>query len=193
VQPDRGSGHAGQSLTEFALILPIILVIFVAVADLARVYTTILSVESAAREAADYGSFQSSNWLGDASDPTSNRAKTIEGMIQRACTAASNTPDYVPDGGTGCTNPAFEFALIDETGADVTDDPTCSDEGREPPCRVKVTLTHDFNLIIPLRISLRDVEFGFPAELTIVRDSVFAMSDLEIPGAPATATPTATP
>ena len=73
----RGN-HRGQSLAEFALIFPLMFVIFVAVIDLARVYTTILSVESAAREAADWGSFQSSNWAGNESNPASNRAKTIE-------------------------------------------------------------------------------------------------------------------
>jgi len=188
--------HRGQSLVEFILILPLMLVIFVAIVDLARVYATILSVESAAREAADWGSFQSSNWVGDETDPDSNRAKTVAGMIQRACTAASNTPDYDEPGGTvdhaTCTNPSFEYVLIDENGADVTSDPTCADEDTEPPCRVKVTLTHTFTLIVPLNFTVRDFTIGFPTELTVVRDSVFAMSDLEIPGAP-TSAPSATP
>jgi len=188
---------AGQSLAEFALILPLMFVIFVAVIDLARVYTTILSVESAAREAADWGSWQSSNWIGDESDPLSNRAKTVAGMVEHACTAASNTPDYEEPPGTvdheTCTNPSFEYALVDDLGVDVTNDPTCADAGREPPCRVKVTLTHAFDLMIPLSISVRDVEIGFPSQLTVIRDSVFAMSDLKIPGAPSTATPAPTP
>ena len=192
----RGN-HRGQSLAEFALIFPLMFVIFVAVADLARVYATILSIESAAREAADWGSFQSSNWAGNESNPASNRAKTIEGMIQRACTAASNTPDYEEPAGTvdhaTCTNPSFAYMLVDENGVDITDDPNCQAEGREPPCRVKVTLTHTFNLMIPLSISVRDVEIGFPSQLTVIRDSVFAMSDLKIPGAPSTATPAPTP
>src|SRR3990172_9125413 len=103
---------AGQSLAEFALILPLMFVIFVAVIDLARVYTTILSVESAAREAADWGTWQSANWIGDESDPLSNRAKTVAGMVEHACTAASNTPDYEEPPGTidheTCTNPSFQ-------------------------------------------------------------------------------------
>lgn len=171
---------AGQSLTEFALLLPILLVIFVAVVDLARVWTTMLSVEAAAREAADWGAFQSSNWIGSASDPTSNRAKTIEGMIQRACTASSTTPDYV-GGDSDCTNPTLSWTLVDETGADVTNDPTCTDETRNPPCRVKVSLVHTFHLIVPVNISIRDIQIGFPTELTIHRESIFAISDLKLP------------
>ena len=192
----RGN-HRGQSLAEFVLVFPLMFVIFIAVADLARVYTTIISIESAAREAADWGSFESSNWTGPEWNPNSNRFKTIAGMIQRSCTAASNTPDYEEPPGTvdheTCTNPSFEYALVDDLGVDVTNDPTCADAGREPPCRVKVTLTHAFDLMIPLSISVRDVEIGFPSQLTVVRDSVFAMSDLKIPGAPSTATPAPTP
>jgi len=184
----RAAG-AGQSLAEFALILPFLVVIFVAVIDLSRVYTTILSIESAAREAADWGSFQSSNWIGDESDPSSNRAKTVEGMIRRACTAASDTPDYEEPLGTvdhaTCTNPAFAYELLPVVG----DESTCTDPEREPPCRVRVTLTQTFRLMLPLSISLRDVEVGFPSELTVIRDSVFALSDLAIPEPSATPTP----
>lgn len=184
----------GQSLTEFALLLPLLIVIFVAVIDLARVYTTILSIESAAREAADWGSFTAANWSGQDDDPDSNRSKTITGMIERLCTAASNTPDYVPDGSGGCTNPSWAIVLVDQNGnpegaAGFDPNPPCHADGREPPCRVKVTLTHTFTLMLPLRISVRNVEIGFPSELIVVRDSVFAISDLEIPGPPATPAP----
>jgi hypothetical protein len=55
---------------------------FVAVADFARLYTTMTTIESAAREAADYGSFDSSYWT----DPTSTQAQ----MTHRACMASSN-------------------------------------------------------------------------------------------------------
>ena len=46
----RRSGKArerGQSLVEFALIAPIMLFMMVAIVDLSRIYTTMLTVESA--------------------------------------------------------------------------------------------------------------------------------------------------
>ena len=59
---------------------------FVAVADFARLYTTMMTIEAAAREAADYGSFSSAFWT--APDTTKGE------MTHRACLASSNLPDY---------------------------------------------------------------------------------------------------
>src|SRR5688500_18531686 len=102
VRPSRG-----QSLVEFALVVPLMLMIFVAVSDLARLYTTMSTIESAAREAADYGSFDSNYWT----DPVT----TQEQMTHRACMAASNLPDYVGSVSGGiatCTNPAVTLELL---------------------------------------------------------------------------------
>ena len=73
-----------------------------------------LSVESAAREAADFGSFGSQKWdvAVDAPLPDGTVAK----MEHRACVAASDLPDYVgPD--DACTNPAFSYELSTDRGA----------------------------------------------------------------------------
>lgn len=48
----RGSPD-GQSLAEFALVLPVMILILVAVADFARVFTALITVEAAARNAAE--------------------------------------------------------------------------------------------------------------------------------------------
>jgi Flp pilus assembly protein TadG len=174
--PHGHEDSRGQSIVEFALILPLLLIMFLAVADLARVYTTMVTVESAAREAADFGAFNSRNWEGDPGDPTSNYAKTLEQMTERACVAARNLPDYAgPD--TGCSNPTIAVELQEPDGSVGVN---CDDETRPTPCRVVVTLTHDFHLIVPMSVTLFDVTVGFPPTMTFERTSIFAISDFII-------------
>lgn len=171
----RDEGQVGQSIVEFALILPILLILFVVVADIARVYTSMMTVEAAAREAADFGAWNSSNWEGDPLDPTSNYAKTVASMNERGCIAARTLTDYVgPD--TACTNPVMAVSLIE---ADGTPGANCDDETRSVPCRVKVTMSFDFHLIIPLNIDFFGAQFGFPSKLNFTRDSIFAISDFD--------------
>ena len=173
-------------MVEFALIAPLMIVIMLAVVDLARVYTTMLTVESAAREAADYGTFGSQRWDPTLFDLTPDG--TVAQMEHRACAAASTLPDYVgPD--DSCTNPTFSYALSGDRGATWTPAPTvadvtalaCDDSVREPPCWVRVTLHYDFHLIAPLNIALFGVTLGLPNTLAFDRVSIFPMTDLELP------------
>jgi hypothetical protein len=175
---------------EFALILPILALIFLGIADLSRVFTSMMAVESAAREAADYGAFKSDNWSGDPTDPTSNRAKTEAGMHARACTAASNLTDFTGSLGA-CTNPTIAIDVLDEdgdsalaSGAEIRED--CDQAERKQgnqdlgPCRVKVDLTYTFDLLIPVGIDIGGSRFGLPSDITFTRSSTFAMSDFSI-------------
>jgi Flp pilus assembly protein TadG len=165
-------------VVEFALILPILLVVFLAVADVARIYTSMMTIESAAREAADFGAWNSSYWEGDPADPTSNAAKTLAAMAERGCIAARTLPDYAgPD--TACTNPAMTVELLKPN-------PTvdCSDNTLATPCRVKVTMSFDFHLIVPLGIDVFGQHVGFPSQLTFTRDSIFAISDFDVDTTP---------
>ncbi|HEY4753045.1 MAG TPA: TadE family protein, partial [Candidatus Limnocylindrales bacterium] len=56
-QETRTSRDRGQSMVEFALVVPIMFVMVVAIADFGRVFGALSATESAAREAADYGAF----------------------------------------------------------------------------------------------------------------------------------------
>ena len=176
----RGPGGRGQSVVEFALVLPLMVVLMVAIIDLARVYTTQLSVESAAREAADFGTFGSQKW-----DPAvvSAAGGTEAKMRYRACVAASDLPDYEgPD--DNCANPTFDYDLSADKGATWVDyDPIlgCDDPSRNPPCWVRVTLEYDFRLLVPLQIEAFGTRFGLPSTLTFSRSSIFAMTDLDLP------------
>jgi Flp pilus assembly protein TadG len=161
----RRQRERGQSVVEFALVLPIMFVLLMAIVDFARIYTTMIAVESGAREAADYGAFGSQRWQAVKVDDT------VEEMERRACIATSNLPDYVGDA-TTCTNPAFGYEL---TGSN------CDDPTNEPPCRVTVTLTYDFTVFVPFRFEIMGVEYGIPSSITFSRDSTFAITDIQIP------------
>lgn len=49
----RRHGQLGQSLAEFAIVVPLLLTLFIAVADFGRIFATMISVEAATRDAAE--------------------------------------------------------------------------------------------------------------------------------------------
>lgn len=51
--PRAGLGSLGQSLVEFTLVVPVLMVLLLALADFGRVYATGIAIESAARDAAE--------------------------------------------------------------------------------------------------------------------------------------------
>jgi hypothetical protein len=157
--------------------------LMLAIIDFSRIYTTMLSVESAAREAADFGTFGSQKWnVAIYSLPVDG---TEAKMRLRACTAASDLPDYVgPD--DSCTNPSFAYELSGDKGATWTSpyDPAalaCDNATREPPCWLRVTLTYDYHVITPLNLQFFNITLGLPSTMTFQRSSTFAMTDLNQP------------
>ena len=165
----------GQSLVEFALVVPVMMLVLLGIADLGRIYTTMMNVESAAREAADFGTT-----LGAAHWSAATKDITTAEMERRACVAASNLPDYAGDDPSGttvtCTNPSFSYCVTTSIGGACEPfDPAagCEDPLRAPPCRITVTLTYDFHLFTPVRI-------GLPQTLTFQRESTFAMTDIDL-------------
>jgi len=61
-RPLQRRRHSGQSVVEFALVVPVLLLILLAIADFGRMYTSAVAVESAGREAADFGAFDATYW-----------------------------------------------------------------------------------------------------------------------------------
>jgi Flp pilus assembly protein TadG len=169
---------SGQSLVEFALVVPIALFLLLAIADFARIYTTMITVESAAREAADYGALYPWYWDGKPDDDASNYAKTVQGMRERACLAMRNLPDYIgPD--NACTNPSFSVSL-DASPAGVSEDQCYQVARSSVPCNVEITLGYDFEVLFPVSIPFGAGRLGFPSTLSFERTSTFAISDFEI-------------
>jgi TadE-like protein len=153
------------------------LLILLGIADLGRVYTTMMNVESAAREAADFGTT-----LGAGHWSAATKDATIAEMERRACVAASDLPDYVGDDPSGtvvtCTNPSFSCAITPGQPCDAPDTAGCDDPLLPQPCRVTVSLSYDFHLMTPIQI-------GLPSSLSFVRDSTFAMTDIDLAPTPA--------
>jgi len=177
----RTKHERGQSVVEFALVLPVMIFLMLAIIDFSRIYTTMLSIESAAREAADFGTFGSQKW--NDTFVTMPVDGTEANMHLRACVAAKNLPDYVgPD--ESCTNPSFSYELsLDKGGSWVPYSAGlgCDNATREPPCWLKVTLSYDFHVFTPLNLTFFDRTFGLPSTVTFERSSVFAMTDLALP------------
>jgi Flp pilus assembly protein TadG len=97
VSPLDGSPRRrGQSLVEFALILPILLTLVGAAVDIARLYQGWITLEGATRDAAEYAA---------TFDPTSAAATSDARRI--VCTQAAALPGFAAPAGTptACTSP----------------------------------------------------------------------------------------
>ncbi|MDQ2636252.1 MAG: pilus assembly protein [Actinomycetota bacterium] len=171
----------GQALVEFGLILPLVLFLLLGIFDFGRLFSSAVAIESAAREAADYGSLYRWHWT------AANTPLTEAEMERRACTAASTLPDYDEPSGTvdhaTCTNPDFTYELIypDGTTIDCSAVPRTSD-----PCMVKVVLEYQFHVIVPINIRYYDTTLGLPSVVPMTRTSTFAVSDFQIDVEPTT-------
>ena len=178
------SSERGQALVEFALIVPVIFFIVLAVSDFGRIYTSLVAVEASAREADDLGAFDPSNW-NTALSP-SNPSQAVLRIRQVACSSAarSHLEGYAEPVGTvnhaDCTNPAMTCTL-ERQGQAPVDCATytgaggdCGDPATEPPCIVNVQLSYAFTTLI-------QVPF-LPSTITFTRTGRFPVSGLSTGG-----------
>ena len=119
------------------------LILLLGIVDLARIYTTMLSVASAAREAADYGTtLGAGKWQSPTPADT-----TVAEMERRSCVASSNLTGSSGRMGTrpwaGARTPRSGACVRTSMGGPCGAlDPAagCEDPLRAPPCIVTVTL-----------------------------------------------------
>ena len=181
------ASERGQSIVEFTLVLPVMLILLLGIVDLARIYTTMMSVESAAREAADYGTtLGAGKWQdGGRWTPRSPRWSG-EPAWPLAISPTTRTPTPTPANG-GCTNPSFSYCVRSSPAvraAPSTRRRPARIRRRDPPCIVTVTLTYDFHLLAPLNFEFMGVGTA-SHRLAFDRDSTFAMTDIDLsPTAP---------
>lgn len=169
----RRGRERGQSLVEFALFLPILIVLMLGIGELARVFSTMIAVESGAREAADFGALAPGNWE---ATPVVQYPVTIAEMERRACTPTRSMTEYAGAAdGTTCTNPAFECELyLPGSGlwtdcSVVASAAVCSSLGGsdDTPCKVRVRMTYVYEMVVPTQL------LGLPNTLTFTQESVF--------------------
>lgn len=167
----RGRPPRGQAVVEFTLVLPILLLLLLGIGDLARVYTTALTVEAGVREGADYGSFQSFYWDTSTSNPSITNAE----IEHRVCQAASTLPDYQTTDPTNktCTNPAITIELLNPSNLH----PDCSLSPVPPgslPCTVHVSAAYSFR---PFFGGIGVGIVSLPSSVAITREAYFVVND----------------
>jgi Flp pilus assembly protein TadG len=153
----------GQSLAEFALIVPVLFLLAVAIGDFGRIFTAAVATESAAREAADYGAFLGSDAWKDVDAPWTNN---VTEMQRRACTATSELTSFEDPDGSCAGNPVMTWTLEKPPGVAECGGRT----GLVEPCRVRVQVVYEFRPFFALP--------PIPESITLTRESIFAISDL---------------
>ncbi len=184
----RKRHERGQSLVEFALVLPLMVIMLFAILDFARVYTTLMSVESAAREAADFGTTLGAGKWQDGAPMDA----TVAEMQRRACIAASDLTGYADpdaDPATGnCTNPSFAYCMTASARRSVrtrrperrvrrpdADDPVPGH--RHPHVRLPPDRSDEHRLLSASTTDSRH-------RSRFQRDSTFAMTDIDLSTGP---------
>lgn len=163
----RAAEAPGQSLVEFALILPVFLLFFGAVLDLGRVAAAQVTVTNVAREAAFQAAQTPTDFDNTSGCPGDGKSNLI---VCRALLEAKSSP--------------ISVAPADLT---LTCDPSCSSGLGN---RVTVTVVGHFSLITPILSSF----FGGTQDLQFTASSTHQVETLPPPPAALpSATPTATP
>ncbi len=138
IRPDiatpRKTHPRGQAIAEFALLLPMILGLVGAGIDFSRGFAASMTLESAARNAAEAAAFDAT---------TLDEARGIARSV--LCTEAQQLPGFVPGSGgdvATCTNPTLSVTYVrDETAPGANQ--------RYPLVTVTVAATIDFALAVP--------------------------------------------
>lgn len=112
----------GQAMAEFALLLPVLLLLTLGIFEFGRAYYSYSSIANAAREAARYGVI-------NPTDKTGMRNAGINTAIA-----------------LGLSTSNFLIQCLDDT----TPSPNISDTYCNFPFRVRVTVTYSFTAVVPL-------------------------------------------
>jgi hypothetical protein len=121
----------GQSLVEFALILPLLLVILLGIADLGRVFQSAITTEAAVRDSAEAAAQEYLQI--DRTTPAPGLDSAGYGALHTraldvACREAERLPERVTSG-SACVMPVIAVCVHDDTAGD----PGCGAEASGAP------------------------------------------------------------
>jgi TadE-like protein len=114
-----GRSHRGQSLVEFALTLPLLLVLLLGVADFGRVFAAGITLEAASRNAAEAAAqeyIQISRTQGALAADDYNHLHEL--ALEEVCNEAKVLPNRMVDGSGGCTMPIIAVCVHDNAAGD---------------------------------------------------------------------------
>jgi hypothetical protein len=131
-KPPRGVFHRksrserGQGLVEFALVLPLLMILLLGVADFGRVFAAGIAEEAAVRDSAEAAALQYNQYLqcgvgnpdptcGGLPDATQYDSLHAE-ALRVACREAERMPGRVVDGAGNCTMPIIAVCIHDTAG-----------------------------------------------------------------------------
>ena len=122
----------GQSLVEFTLILPIMLIILLVVGDFGRMFAAGITVESAARNAAEVAAAEYNR----ASLPSIDYTAVHKAAWSSVCDEASNLPNATPGGTRECDGLATRLTTTTRIHSAAIS--TTPGRGYQPPVRVSL-------------------------------------------------------
>jgi len=124
-QSTAGSRSGGQSLVEFALILPLLLVLLLTIADFGRLFSAGITIESTARTAAETASteyLREVERVAPGPVSASGYFSVHQAAWQSVCDEAAWLPNAAPGGGGGeCSGLPTVVCVHDDA------DPSCAD------------------------------------------------------------------
>lgn len=117
-------------MVEFALILPLLLVILLGVIDFGRVFTAGITMEAAARNAAEAAAQEYQQVIRNTPTPGPADYQRIHNVaLEELCGEAKVLPNRAVDGAGNCTMPVTAICVHDNAAGD----PVCGQAGSAVP------------------------------------------------------------
>jgi hypothetical protein len=94
----RRRSFRGQGLVEFALALPVLMLLMLIVIDAGRLFYGYVAIHNAARIAANFAATHADSWPGPNPDQAEYTAQITRETSSLNCTDTINAPDFLPAG-----------------------------------------------------------------------------------------------